>query len=67
MLILASLPLLFGTFGLYRERLYAANLPPGEVGCGMGALAFVVILFFGTPIFALIGAVGGWIAAEVWP
>lgn len=57
----------FGLYGLYREHVYAASLPPGQAHCGMGALAALMIILVGTPMFGFVGAIGGWIAAKLWP
>lgn len=65
MLAFGMVPAVFGTYGLVREQIYAASLPPGTAHCGMGEFAAIII--FGAPIFALVGAVAGWLAAKLWP
>lgn len=63
----AACPVTFGAYGLYRESIYAATLPPGTGACGMGALAALMFIFIGGPFFAMIGGMAGWIGSKIWP
>ena len=63
-LIFASVPVAFGFYGLRRESLYYASLPPGTAACGMGSLGAMVLIVFVGPIFGLVGAACGWIVSR---
>jgi len=66
-LIFASVPVAFGFYGLRRESLYYALLPPGTAACGMGSLGAMIMIVFVGPIFGFVGATCGWIISLFVP
>ena len=61
----AAVPIALGAYGLHRESVYAASLPPGSYGCGMASLGALVVMVGGGPLGGLLGAVTGWIASKI--
>ncbi len=66
-LLAAAVPVALGAYGLHRESLYAASLPPGTARCGMGALGALMIMFAGGPFCGVMGGAIGWIGCKIWP
>ena len=66
-ILAAACPMAFGAYGLYRESIYAATLPPGTGACGMGAMAALIFIFVGGPFCAVVGGFAGWIGSKIWP
>ncbi len=64
-IVAATVPVILGAYGLYRESVYVASLPPGVGACGMGAFGSLVIMIFGGPFCGMIGGLVGWIACKV--
>lgn len=57
----ATIPVVFGVYGFYRESVYAASLPPGTAACGTGRVALLALMFVGGPVCGIIGGGMGWV------
>lgn len=66
-ILAAVFPFTYGAYGLHREFVYAAELPPGTAACGMGSLAALTVMFVGGPFFGVIGGLVGWLGFRIMP
>lgn len=64
-LLAAAGPVALGAYGLHRESVYAASLPPGTPMCGNGMLMALAVMIVGGPLFGLVGGFFGWLASKV--
>jgi hypothetical protein len=53
----ASPPAIFGVYGIYQFKVFAASLPPGTPLCGNSFLESMALIVCVAPILGLIGAV----------
>lgn len=63
--ISASIPVIIGMVRIYNAWEYNASLPPDLPRCGANALLTFVIIFVGTPLCGILGALIGWIASKI--